>query len=105
MIKLVRCPYPLQRGGRTEPPCVSMRTDAKALADFSVMRFPIFLLIPVAAFAQDANEIIRRATDRDFTNFENRKNYTYQERTELRQYNGKGKLSKTDVETSEILIL
>jgi hypothetical protein len=69
------------------------------------MRFPIFLLIASAALAKDANDIIRRATDRDFTNFENRKNYTYQERTELRQYDGKGKLSKTDVETSEILIL
>jgi hypothetical protein len=69
------------------------------------MRFPIFLLLASAAFAQDANEIIRRASDRDFTNFENRKNYTYQERTELRQYNGKGKLSKTEIETSEVLIL
>src|SRR5271167_5029881 len=69
------------------------------------MRFPIFLLIASAAFAQDANEIIRRATDRDFTNFENRKNYTYQERTEFRQYNTKGKLSKTEIETNEILIL
>ena len=29
------------------------------------MRFPIFLLLASAAFAQDANEIIRRATDRD----------------------------------------
>jgi hypothetical protein len=69
------------------------------------MRFPIFFLIASAAFAQDANEIIRRATDRDFTNFENRKNYTYQERTEIREYNGSGKLSKTDVVTNEILIL
>src|ERR1700691_2924058 len=69
------------------------------------MRFTIFLLIAAAACAQDANEIIRRATDRDFTNFENRKNYTYQERTEFRQYDGKGKLSKTEVETREILIL
>jgi hypothetical protein len=69
------------------------------------MRFPIFLLLASAALAQDANEIIRRASDRDFTNFENRKNYTYQERTELRQYNGKGKLSKTEIETSEVLIL
>ncbi len=69
------------------------------------MRFPIFLLVAMAAFAQDANEIIRRATDRDFTNFENRKNYTYQERTEVRQYNGKGQLSKTDVETNEVLVL
>jgi len=72
------------------------------------VRFPILLLAASAAFAQnanDANEIIRRASDRDFTNFENRKNYTYEERTELRQYDGKGKLSKTEVETSEVLIL
>src|SRR5208337_740778 len=69
------------------------------------MRFPILVLIASGAFAQDANEIMRRATDRDFTNFENRKNYTYQERTEVRQYDGKGKLSKTEVETNEILIL
>ena len=69
------------------------------------MRFPICVLIASAAFAQDANEIIRRSTDRDFTNFENRKNYTYQERTEFRQYDGKGKLSKTEIETHEILIL
>jgi hypothetical protein len=69
------------------------------------MRFPILVLLASAAFAQDANEIIKRATDRDFLNFENRKNYTYQERTEVREYDGKGKLSKTDVETHEILIL
>jgi hypothetical protein len=69
------------------------------------MRFPICVLIASAALAQDANEIIRRSTDRDFTNFENRKNYTYQERTEFRQYDGKGKLSKTEIETHEILIL
>jgi hypothetical protein len=69
------------------------------------MRLFALLFIASAAWAQDANEIIRRATDRDFTNFESRKNYTYEERTEVRQYNGKGKLSKTEVETHEILIL
>jgi hypothetical protein len=69
------------------------------------VRYPTFLLIAAAAFAQDANEIIRRSTDRDFANFESRKNYTYQERTEVREYNGKGKLSKTEIETNEILIL
>jgi hypothetical protein len=69
------------------------------------MRCLVFFLLAAGAFGQDANEIIRRATDRDFTNFENRKNYTYQERTEFRQYNTKGKLSKTEIETSEILIL
>lgn len=69
------------------------------------MRFPILFLIASAALAQDANEIIRRATDRDFTNFENRKDYTYQERTEVRMLNGKGQASKTEVETHEIMIL
>jgi hypothetical protein len=69
------------------------------------MRFTIFLLITSAALAQDANEIVRRASDRDFTNFEARKNYTYQERQEVREYNGKGKLTKTEIETHEILIL
>lgn len=69
------------------------------------MRYPILVLIASAALAQDANEIIRRATDRDFTNFESRKNYTYQERTEVREYNTKGKLTKTDIQTVEILIL
>jgi hypothetical protein len=69
------------------------------------MRYQILFLIASTALAQDATEIIRRASDRDFTNFESRKNYTYQERTEVRQYDGKGKLTKTEVETNEILIL
>jgi hypothetical protein len=69
------------------------------------MRSSIFLLLASVVWAQDATEVIKRASDRDFTNFENRKNYTYQERTEFRQYNGKGKLSKTEIETHEILIL
>jgi hypothetical protein len=70
------------------------------------MRFPVVLLLLASgAWAQDASEIIKRASDRDFTNFENRKNYTFQERTEFRQYNGKGKISKTEIETFEVLIL
>jgi hypothetical protein len=69
------------------------------------MRFPSLLLFVSVVWAQDATEIIKRASDRDFTNFENRKNYTYQERLEFRQYNGSGKLSKTEIETHEVLIL
>lgn len=65
----------------------------------------LIVVFAAAAFAQDATEIIRRASDRDFTNFENRKNYTYQERTEVREYDTKGKLTKDDIETNEILIL
>jgi hypothetical protein len=69
------------------------------------MRLIVLLLIASAAWAQDANEIIRRSTDRDFRNFESRKNYTYQEHIEFRQYDGKGKLAKTEAETHEVLIL
>jgi hypothetical protein len=69
------------------------------------MRVPILLLAASLGWAQDANEIIRRSTARDFTNFENRKDYTYLERAEVREYNSKGKLSKTEIETHEILVL
>ncbi len=69
------------------------------------MRALLPLLFASAAFAQDANEIIRRSTARDFTNFENRKDYTYLERTEFRQLDAKGRVSKAEVETNEILVL
>jgi len=57
------------------------------------------------AQAQDPVEIIRRSVDRDFNNFERLKNYTYQEREENREFDGDGKVRKTEVETREILIL
>lgn len=69
------------------------------------MRALIPLLMASAALAQDASEIIRRSTERDFTNFENRKDYTYLERMEFRQYNPKGKLIKTENQTNEIMVL
>ncbi len=55
--------------------------------------------------APDAVEIVRRSVDRDWTDFESRKNYTYQERTEFRQFRGDGKLASSQSETNEILIL
>jgi hypothetical protein len=68
-----------------------------------------FLLVALVAPAQenapDPLEIIRRSVDRDWTDFESRKNYTYQERSELRSYAGNGTVTKVRSEANEILIL
>lgn len=53
----------------------------------------------------DARDIIRRSVERDLLNFERLKNYTYQERDEERNYDTKGHLKKTEIETYDILIL
>jgi hypothetical protein len=53
----------------------------------------------------DADAIIRKSLERDFFDFNSVKNYTYVEREEVRQYDGKGKLTKTESHTHEILVL
>ena len=55
--------------------------------------------------APDPLEIVRRSVERDWTDFESRKNYTYQERSEFRQYARSGAAAKVRSETNEILIL
>lgn len=68
-----------------------------------------FLLLALGALAQepapDPLEIVRRSVERDWTDFESRKNYTYQERSEFRQYARNGKIASVHSETNEILIL
>ncbi len=63
------------------------------------------LLIASVARADDATSIVLRSLDRDWTNFEHLKNYTYNERAETREYDKKGKLKSTEIETNEIMIL
>lgn len=53
----------------------------------------------------DPLEIVRRSVDRDWTDFESRKNYTYQERSESRRYGRNRTATRVRSETSEILIL
>ena len=55
--------------------------------------------------AQDATEIIRHSVDRDATNFERFKNYTFLERVEDRRYGRNGKLGSKEVETYEFMVL
>jgi len=55
--------------------------------------------------AQDATEIIRQSVERDATNFERFKNYTFLERVEERRYGRNGKLSSKDIQTYEFMVL
>jgi len=66
----------------------------------------------VAAFSSAAQEpspdpleIVRRSVERDWTDFESRKNYTYQERTEVREYTRDGRQTNSRSETSDVMIL
>jgi hypothetical protein len=67
------------------------------------------LLVGLSALAQertpDPLEVVRRSVERDWTDFESHKNYTYEERTEFREYARKGSVAKVRSETNEILIL
>jgi hypothetical protein len=69
----------------------------------------VYLLLALGAPAQepapDPLEIVRRSVERDWTDFEGRKNYTYQERTGFRQYARTGASAKIRTETHEVLIL
>lgn len=71
------------------------------------MRFALGLALCFAAAAQspDPVEIIRKSVDHDLLNFERLKNYTYTERAEDRSFDKNGKLTKTQIETYEIMIL
>ena len=55
--------------------------------------------------AQDATDIIRRSVERDATNFERFKNYTFVERVEERRYGRNGNLSSKEIETYEFMVL
>src|SRR5580693_6155167 len=70
------------------------------------MRLAIVAACVIATlWGQSAADIMKRSIDRDFDNFEQQKNYTYQEHEQDRQFDAKGGVTKTETETSEILIL
>jgi hypothetical protein len=72
----------------------------------------VLFLAPIlalnAAFSlcgQDATEIIRQSVERDATNFERFKNYTFLERVEERRYGRNGNLSSKEIQTYEFMVL
>jgi len=54
---------------------------------------------------QDATDIIRQSVERDATNFERFKNYTFLERVEERRYGRNGNLSSKEIQTYEFMVL
>jgi hypothetical protein len=52
-----------------------------------------------------ALDIVRRSVDRDWTDYSQLKNYTYQETLESRQFDKNGKLSRTESQTYEEMVL
>jgi len=67
----------------------------------------LFLAIStaLAVCAQDAADIIRRSVERDATNFERFRNYTFLERVEERRYGRSGNLSSKEIQTYEFMVL
>jgi len=63
------------------------------------------LSISYLVYAQDATDIIRRSVERDATNFERFKNYTFLERVEERRYGRTGNLSSKEIQTNEFMVL
>lgn len=57
------------------------------------------------ALGQDADTIVRRSVDRDWTDFGSQRNYIYTQRSEFRDIDKDGTLRRKRSETSEILIL
>lgn len=71
------------------------------------MRKAVVLALSLSCLvlAQDATGIIRQSVERDATNFERFKNYTFLERVEERRYGRSGNLSSKDIETYEFMVL
>ncbi len=67
-------------------------------------RWCVFIAL-ASAQAQDPVEIVRKSVEHDARNFELRKDYTFTEHEQNREFDSKGKLKHTDSETHEILML
>ncbi len=69
----------------------------------------ILLLALTCAFAADAQlspyEIVKRSVERDAANFERYKDYTYHELDLQRMLDKRGKVTRTETELSEVLVL
>jgi len=61
-------------------------------------------LLPLAS-AQNATDIVRRSVERDAENFRRFANYTFQETSVEERYDKQGRLTSTESETEEILML
>jgi hypothetical protein len=70
-----------------------------------LLAFSAIFLVRTGVRAQDATDIIRRSVERDATNFERFKNYTFLERVEERRYGRNGNLTSKEIQTYEFMVL
>ena len=75
------------------------------MARAAVLALSALFLFRPQVHAQDAIDIIRRSVERDATNFERFKNYTFLERVEERRYGRNGNLSSKEIQTYEFMVL
>ncbi len=74
-------------------------------------RFLLILILAAAGLRAessapgDAREIVRRSVERDWTDFESRRNYTYEQLLETRDLARDGSVTHTKSETREMLVL
>lgn len=76
------------------------------------MRIPISLLIAASsltAFAQteplDLRQVVRRSVQKDLRNANRAKDYTYVQRSETRERDGKGNVKKVESETFDVMMI
>jgi hypothetical protein len=62
-------------------------------------------VIPVLAAAQDPREVVRRAVELDRHNAELSRNYTFLQRNQVKEFDGGGKLKRSDLRTWDITLL
>jgi hypothetical protein len=75
------------------------------VARIALLALSAFLLFRTPVHAQDATGIIRQSVERDATNFERFRNYTFLERVEERRYGRSGNLSSKEIQTYEFMVL
>jgi hypothetical protein len=71
----------------------------------NMKHFLLACLFVSPLLAQDAGSIVRRSVERDRVNFERGRDYTFLERTTVREYDGRGRVKKVESETFDVLIL
>jgi hypothetical protein len=87
-----------------------MEQEAVRLRPYPVMAL-LFLLAAACALAQpvptdqEARRIILRSVERDQSDLEIRRDYTFISRTEQRNLDSSGRITKTETETHEVMIL
>ncbi|MBZ5581702.1 MAG: hypothetical protein LAQ30_05750, partial [Acidobacteriia bacterium] len=69
------------------------------------MRFFLVFCLPAVLAAQDPKEIVRHAMQVDARNAQLALNYTFLQRTDVRQLDGSGKLKQRKIQTWDVTLL